>query len=147
MLRVLRDSRGATTVELTVVAPVLFAFSIVALELLRLCFTGLTIQFVAAKALRQAVISPTSAQGIAATVSDLGARFGVPIAPEQIEVCHLIGDGTCVGGGSAPGSNELLVIKVARPTALLLFGNYTLRGLVIGRNEPYGAQGSVGATH
>ena len=140
----LRSSEnGATIVEFSVAALILFTFLITAAEMLRLTYASLTLQFASARVMRQTVIgppeiSPDSYNHVVRMENELiaiSSGLGVRLNREAITICPRT-DLECEEN-SAGAPRELVALQVRRPSNTVFLGDYLVTALAVGRNEPY----------
>ena len=121
------NDRGSVMVEAAIALPLFLVCVIVGLDLLRIAYTALSVQFIATVAMRQATLGESTNNQIATHVDRLGGIFFVPIDPNQdVRMCHLRDyPANChtLGSGFSQGTpGELAVLRVQSRTSTLLIG-------------------------
>lgn len=157
--------RGATLVEFVIVGPIFLLLLLVIFDLLRLTYNYVTVQYVASRVMRAAVVGPTArpaeydTQGewIRGDVIRLGSSLGLHLEAKDIRICSFTtliastpcyDDANCVdlcSAGEADRTGEIIAVQVQIParqgfvwTASNILGhmNYAIRpALVVARNE------------
>lgn len=112
---------GATLVEFTFVGLMFLVLLVVTVDLLRLSYNALTVQFVASHVLRSAVLGPSArpstydsqAGWIKGGIMDLAGLYGVSVAAGDIEVCSAppAKEPAC-GDEFAEASKEIVAVRV-----------------------------------
>jgi hypothetical protein len=145
-----RHEAGVTLVEAVFAVPLFLVFVIITAELLLLAYRTLSIQFVAAQVMREAVLEPPSPLPPPATtyagylkseVIRLGAVFGLAIHEVDISICPV--DAPACAGDDAGHAEDLIRLSVTiRPAGLfiakactLAFGRRGVTATAISRNE------------
>lgn len=150
----LKEQRGTAMVEFSVAAPFFFVFVVATLELLRLSFNMLSLQFVVDDVMRQIVVSSPQVianrgfasreEYIVETIIAEARSFGVSVQPEAVGMRATVGGVWVENTAGTPES--LLAVDVQVPTSGFVWNNiaklarqdFTLRVRVLGKNEPYG---------
>ena len=140
-----RDHRGASLVEFTIIAPILFSFIVIAFELLICCYISLTTNYQANTVLRKAVVGPHifnvgeyNADGrpyeefIIDRIQRACLSLGVEVQRENISI-QCMPASRCEETAGQPG--VLVSVEVLRPTTVLTLGVLNIRSVVIARNE------------
>jgi hypothetical protein len=133
---------GATLVEFTMVALFIVMFLIASIELLRMAFTAVTLQFAVSAALRHAVVSTDDADEIAQDLIEIARGLTLHLNTDprdgdtEINISHrqLRAGGNTWSPG-AGGEDSLIRIEAVRRLSILHIGEateYTLSGLAIG---------------
>lgn len=144
-----KDSRGATLVEFAIISAFLFFFLVIAAEFLFMCYTAVTMQFIATQAMRQSVVGPPPGPTPAATYAQVvenriilsGQALYVSLEPQNIYICPLNAtniDLKCAVDDTGK-SGGLVTIYIQKRFAIPFFNfiGYTLDALAVGRNEPF----------
>lgn len=142
-----KNERGATLTEFAVVAFFMFVFLVSGFEVLRLSYTKLCLQFLASRALREAVVGPeptpqtgaAHAAEIETFIVNLAGGLAISLDRNEIFVCAGQNMATCLDsttGETTSGPQQMLTVRIVRSIDLLFVGDYQLLGQAVGRTEP-----------
>lgn len=153
------DERGATLVEHAIAFPLFFFLVFASIELLLFSYQVLTVQFVAARVIRQAVLGPEAyAPGdydsresfLVQRLIREAAQFNVNLRPTDIELCaapsrgELLvnchpanSEGQFPNGSAAGAPGQLVAIRTTIQGKLARIGSINVVNVVIGRNESW----------
>lgn len=115
-----RSEQGATLVEAVLVMPLFLMFFIVAIELLRVSYTQITMQYVAARVAREISINYGSGVNVEERFKELFNRFAVGFDKNRdvITVCPL-SLGSCAPGTLSFGAaREPVIVRVSKRVTL-----------------------------
>lgn len=126
-----KNERGATLLEFVLVGPIFLLFLIVSCDLLRLTYQILTIEYVAARVVRQVVVGPgqrPAAYGnqgawLKNGIVDRAKSMFVPVALENIQICSArrVATGQCFAAngpdypGDADVSDQIIAVRIEVP--------------------------------
>ena len=153
------NERGATLVEHTIAFPLFFLLVFASIELLLFSYQVLTVQFVAARVVRQAALGPeVYAAGdydsresylIQRLIHD-AAMFQVKLLPTDIELCaapsrgELLvscraadADGRFPNASAAGEPGQLVAIRTTVQRKFAWVGSLNVVNVAIGRNESW----------
>ena len=134
--------RGATFVEFAISAFFLFWLIIVSAQLLFAAYIGLTLQFVATRTLRTAVVGEGEATATEFAVAlvdnakQLAGQLGVTLRDSDIMICPLDQGFPCQNSPNVGEPNRPIGILLQRRFVITLLFALNLRGFAVGRNEP-----------
>ena len=140
------NEKGSTLLETTIALPLLFLCLIVTIELLRVSYIKLSMQFALTETARQSFIQPLDGPGFQALLENELRRYGVFLAPgDVITVCPATG--ACPDGVINPGvRNEFMSFQLLRSVDLFFLpaeviqvislSTFDITARVLGRNEP-----------
>lgn len=142
------EERGATLVEFTLVFPMLLLFSIIGVDLLRVAYQQLSLQYVLAREKRAILLgSYSDARTIRAKFDEHLRTFGLSLGPnDSLTVCPMASyrkecpEGTVV----TPAADTLIALSVKRRVELFVMpqtdqlgnGTITLGAVTLGMSEP-----------
>lgn len=137
-----RDERGATSVEMAMVAGLLLFFIFTGIDLLYLSYQSLSLQYTATTALRTATIGEPDipAPGynhvtvVKKQIKDTAAGFGLELKDAHIKICPITDPACPVSNSAKPG--DLIVVRIDYPSRVLFYDQYTINAMAIGKNEP-----------
>lgn len=126
-------------ITISTIAVVIFS----GLNLLVSSYHALTVQFIANRALRMAVIGPPSptpvgynhTTAIRDFITSYGRRLGVAIDNEEISICP-ISNQSCYPSISAGNPNEWIMIRINLNERIFNKFGYNTTAIAVGRNEP-----------
>ena len=148
---------GKSLLEFVIVGPFFFLFVLLALDMLRISYQLLTVQFVGSRVFREAIVGPPAVLPSGTThlnfVEDsvvVAARdLGIDITPDQISVCpvnvYVTAASPPCGADNLGHPGDLIVMDIQVPTngfvatlvGILGRNTFILRSIVIVQNEPY----------
>jgi hypothetical protein len=144
-----QNARGATLLEFAVISAFLFFFLIIAAEFLFMCYTSVTMQFIATRALRQSILGPPAGQPPAATYAEAiengiianGHELFVSLDRDHIYICLADPNNInikCATDNAGVG-DDLISVYIEKRFSIPFFGflGYTLDALAVGKNEPF----------
>lgn len=149
MLSLLRkDVRGATTLEYAIAFPLYLVFLLCTLELLRISYNSLSLQYICTEVARELSINaPTNSAEVKNAVETRLSAFGIDLnySTDSVTFCpvRIYGASACPNGSFVAGKRlspmafsvkkeiqEFILPKVLLPV-------YRLEGFIIIRNEPW----------
>ena len=147
----IKDERGATLLEFTIILPILITILISTFNFSLLAYDILTIEYVASEAARDVITTnrkniegrtyPTRIAAVKGEVTYQSSQFGVEIPGEEVFVCRARdnspeGNPPCAAESSGR-ANELIVVTIHKVIPLL-FGSvpYVYRTQVMAKNGP-----------
>ena len=141
LLRKLKLEFGVTTVEATVVLPVLLLFLITGVSMSAGLFRALTFEHVLMRSAREAIIAPGDDDRLATIeqrVQELASDYGVALSSENIRVCRAWESECQAGAGeeNAGGPNDYITLSVTVPIPVLFSYSFDLNFRLFTRNEP-----------
>lgn len=132
---------GAAFAEFTV--SVLFVVSLlfISIQLLYIGYSQLTVQFVATEALRQSIIDASASGHSSAMLSFARTRagqMGLAIEPSDVQICpvRVVANKTCPSFNTGD-PNELIAVRITYGVPVIFWGEMTVTGFAVGRNEPF----------
>lgn len=159
-----RDTRGATLVEFAIVGPLFLVLLIVTIDLLRISYSALTLQYVTARVAREVAVGPskrprqvdgnplpgyeTQGSWLITDMTGLANALNISLRPDHITICsfaNLVSGDTC-SPDDADHSGQIIAIRVLMPAESFLVGpminlftrrRYNITSLVVARNEPW----------
>lgn len=135
--------RGAVSLEFALVCKLLLVSSIILIELMRVAFVGLSLQFASNAALRRAVVGAPQempeGSSREAEIENRALAFaravGIDIGPEHIRICPATTP-NCIAD-NAGMSGEFITVTIQHRRRLLFIADIVLTAESIGRNEPF----------
>lgn len=142
------NERGATAVEFAIVAPCLFFLLIVTMELLRLCYVALALQYIASATIRHAVVNVTPSAGqtheqeVVQYAQDLAQSLLVPLTGDDIALCSphdscSNNKGPWTFADNAGGSEQTIRVQLRHPVHVMFIADYVVAISAVGQNEPW----------
>ena len=127
-------NRGATLVEFALSLAVILPLLVVAFQLLYLSFVAVSVQFVATRSLREAIIGDNTLSEVENRIIGHASSLGLSVAFGDIDICPVSNAECATHDLGEP--RELVYVRVQKNLYILLLGLYKVSGIEIGRNEP-----------
>lgn len=154
-LSTLQAQLGATILEFAIAGPFFLLLLLVSIDFLRLSYHALTVQFVATKVLRQAVVGPqgrptaysSQEEWIQKETIRIARSLGIVLSADQVAICPMqivLAGASCDPlNDNAGGPGDMIAVQINAPTrgyswspAMRIGGRiYNISGLVVARNE------------
>lgn len=132
---------GAAFVEFAI--SVLFVCSVlfISIQLLYIGYSQLTVQFVATEALRQSIIDADEVNHSSSMLTyakDRAGEMGLAIQTSDVQICPVrnVSNKTCPSFDTGT-SNELIAVRITYGVPVMFWGQMTVTGFAVGRNEPF----------
>lgn len=132
------SERGAAMIESALALPLFFFLLIVGFDLLRMSYRAVSLQYLAERTSRYAVVRAVTGADIQNEFDALASSFGLDVSTASISYCPVT---TSPCSGMQPGKpGELMVFRVTLPNPIiLLFATFTLEATVVSKNEYFTA--------
>jgi hypothetical protein len=142
-----KNQRGTALLEGAIVLPLVIVLAIISLDLLRLSFHALSMQYVAEAVLREAILPSATTADLLGDAQTRARGLGITLTADNVALCPLIsGAPPCPTGTMNIGEPEdLIMLRIQLPMNGFIIGprisslftrRYDINAVVIGKREP-----------
>lgn len=129
---------GSTLAEFSIAALFLLFFIFISIQLLYVAYVSLTVQFLSLRGLRAAVVADVTlgdgaAETLQSNIITEASALGITVEPSDVHICPVSNPYCTEPSIGAPKDVISIIVRKSFP---IYWGNLTMRGRAIGRNEP-----------
>lgn len=118
---------GVSMVEGALILPLFIGLALVGVDLLRLAYHWVSLQYLAERAMRRAVIAGTTATDVQSFIVEHARAVSLTVQPANIALCP-ISAAPCPGIANVGQSNDMLQLVISVPADGFILGQRALVG-------------------